>query len=103
MADKSASLYVRMNPKTKAKAEKILSELGVAPSTVVNMMYKQIILQKGIPFEVKLPKNPTDISDMTESDLAKQIHERYIHTKKEDYIPADQLVADFKANNKNKK
>lgn len=97
MADKSASLYVRMKPETKEKAEEILNQLGVSPSTAINMFYEQVIMQKGIPFEVKLPKNPVDVSDLSKEEIAKEVYNRYLSTPLEDYIPVDQLVAETKA------
>ena len=53
MATKSANLYVRIEPEVKEKAESILSALGIPASSAINMFYKQIILQRGLPFEVK--------------------------------------------------
>ena len=97
MADKSASLYVRMKPETKEKAEEILNQLGVSPSMAINMFYEQVIMQRGIPFEVKLPKNPVDVSDLSKEEIAKEVYNRYLSTPIEDYIPADQLVAEAKA------
>lgn len=55
MAAKSANLYARIEPDVKEKAESILSALGIPVSSAINMFYKQIILQRGLPFEVKLP------------------------------------------------
>ena len=49
-------LQVRTNPSDKEQASAILEELGTNLSAVVNMLLKQIILTKGIPFEVKLPQ-----------------------------------------------
>ena len=60
---KSANLYARIEPEIKEQVEKILSTLGIPASNVINMFYKQIILQRGFPFEVKIPdRTPTDIS-----------------------------------------
>ena len=56
MATKSANLYARIEPDVKEKAESILSTLGIPASSAINMFYKQIILQRGIPFEVKIPR-----------------------------------------------
>ena len=52
---KSANLYARIEPEIKEQAEKILSTLGIPASNAINMFYKQIILQRGLPFEVKIP------------------------------------------------
>ena len=52
---KTANLYVRIEPELKEQAEKILSALGIPASNAINMFYKQIILQRGLPFDLKLP------------------------------------------------
>ena len=49
MAAKSANLYARIEPDVKEKAESILSALGIPASNAINMFYKQIILQRGLP------------------------------------------------------
>lgn len=62
---KSANLYVRIEPEIKEQAEKILSTLGIPASNAINMFYKQIILQRGLPFEVKIPeRTPIDINTL---------------------------------------
>ena len=67
MATKSANLYERIEPEVKEKAESILSALGIPASSAINMFYKQIILQRGLPFEVKIPSaRPVDISTLSE-------------------------------------
>ena len=52
---RTANLYARIEPEVKEQAETILSALGIPVSNAINMFYKQIILQRGIPFDVKLP------------------------------------------------
>ena len=53
---KTANLYARIEPDVKERAEEILTALGIPVSNAINMFYKQIILQRGIPFEMKLPQ-----------------------------------------------
>lgn len=78
MATKSANLYVRIEPEVKEKAESILSTLGIPASSAINMFYKQIILQRGLPFEVKLPADsPADISTLSESELNEELEKGY--------------------------
>ena len=65
MATKSANLYARIEPDVNEKAESILSKIGITASSAINMFYKQIILQRGLPFEVKIPSDrPVDISKL---------------------------------------
>ena len=71
MATKSANLYARIEPDVKEQAEGILAALGIPASNAINMFYKQIILQRGLPFEVKMPSaRPVDVSALSEKGYA---------------------------------
>ena len=74
MATKSANLYARIEPDVKEKAESILSTLGIPASSAINMFYKQIILQRGLPFEVKIPSaRPVDIGTLSEAEFNEEL------------------------------
>ena len=78
MAAKSANLYARIEPDVKEQAESILSTLGIPASNAINMFYKQIILQRGLPFEVKIPSaRPVDISALSEADFHEELEKGY--------------------------
>ena len=78
MATKSANLYARIEPDVKEKAESILSTLGIPASSAINMFYKQIILQRGLPFEVKIPSaRPVDISTLSEAEFNEELENGY--------------------------
>ena len=47
--NKTANLYARIEPDVKEQAENVLETLGISVSSAINMFYKQIILQQGIP------------------------------------------------------
>lgn len=74
---KSANLYARIEPEVKEQAEAILSALGIPASNAITMFYKQVILQRGLPFEVKLPEHPLDISRMTAEQLDTELEKGY--------------------------
>ena len=79
---KSANLYVRIEPEIKEKAEKILSTLGIPASNAINIFYKQIILQRGLPFEVKIPDStPIDVSMMGAEELHAELEKGYADVK----------------------
>ena len=70
----TATVYARIDPQLKSDAEKVLSELGVTPSSVVQMLYSQIKLTRGIPFEIKLPSRaPLSISELTSEQLEAEL------------------------------
>ena len=78
MAAKSANLYARIEPDVKEQAESILSTLGIPASNAINMFYKQIILQRGLPFEVKIPSvRPVDISTLSEAEFNEELEKGY--------------------------
>jgi addiction module RelB/DinJ family antitoxin len=56
-------IQVRTNETDKEQAGAILEELGTNLSTVINMLLKQIIITKSVPFEIKLnhPYTKTDM------------------------------------------
>lgn len=78
MAAKSANLYARIEPDVKEKAESILSALGIPASNAINMFYKQIILQRGLPFDVKIPASrPTEMFALSEAELQTELEKGY--------------------------
>ena len=82
MATKSANLYARIEPEVKEQAESILSALGIPASNAINMFYKQIILQRGLPFDVKIPSSrPVDMSSLSETELSAELEKGYADIK----------------------
>ena len=78
MAAKSANLYARIEPDIKEQAERILSTLGIPASIAINMFYKQIILQRGLPFEVKIPSTrPVDMSSLSTEEINAELEKGY--------------------------
>ena len=53
------AVYARIDTNLKENAESILNQLGITPSSAIQMLYSQIVLQKGMPFELRLPVNTT--------------------------------------------
>lgn len=67
-------IYARIDTNLKENAEDILARLGISPSSAIQMFYSQIVLTKGIPFDLKLPSaKPIAISGMTRAELDEQL------------------------------
>lgn len=62
---KTSVVHARIEPKTKVKAEKVLSKLGITPTEAIRIFYNQISLRGGLPFAVEVP------NDLTASTLRK--------------------------------
>ncbi len=62
----------------KEQAESILTALGIPASNAINIFYKQIILQRGLPFEVKMPAvRPLDTSVLTDAQMDAELEKGY--------------------------
>ena len=57
--NKSATVRVRIEPALKKEVEAILAKLGLTTSETVHLLYRQIKLQRGLPFNVRLPNELT--------------------------------------------
>mgnify|MGYP002731853463 FL=1 len=64
MATKTANVVARVAPDVKTQAEAIMDQLGIPASVVINSLYKQIIMTKGIPFSLSIPREPFAIDEM---------------------------------------
>lgn len=59
MATKTESVRARMEPRLKQSAEKIFDKLGLSVTDAITLFYRQVALQKGLPFELKIPNDET--------------------------------------------
>jgi DNA-damage-inducible protein J len=58
METKSEMIRARVAPSLKKDAEYVLKRLGLSPTEAVTMFYQQIVLNRGIPFDIKIPAKP---------------------------------------------
>ena len=94
---KTANLYARIEPEIKYKAEEILSRLGLPVSNAITLFYNQIILQNGLPFEVKLPKgSPLFLDDLSVEELDRELEKGVADMENGRVVPADKVFADMK-------
>ena len=97
MAAKSANLYARIEPDVKEQAESILSALGIPASNAINMFYKQIILNRGLPFEVKIPAvKPVNAAELSETELDAELEKGYADMAAGRIKSARQAFADIR-------
>ena len=56
---RTATIQARIDPEIKAKAQEILNKLHISMSEAISMYLTQVTLQKGIPFDLKIPNELT--------------------------------------------
>ena len=64
---KSAMIRARVEPELKEQGESVLRQLGLSTSEFISMTFRQLIMQRGLPFEAKIPNDET-IAAFQESD-----------------------------------
>ena len=71
---KSANLYARIEPELKNEAEAILSGLGVPVSNAINIFYRQIVIHRGLPFDVRFPlRTLTNAAELSDEQLDAEV------------------------------
>ena len=80
-----ARISSRIDPELKRKSEAILAEIGVKPSQAITMFYTQIVRQRGLPLELKIP------NDVTIAALGEDL------TDAKSYSDAGEMFADIDA------
>ena len=71
--NKSATIQARIDPKVKQRAQKILNKLNITMSEAISLFLTQVFLNKGIPFEIKIPNQLTE-DTLTKSDAGEELH-----------------------------
>ena len=89
MANTSA-VYARIDTNLKDNAESILSQLGISPSSAIQMLYSQIVLKKGMPFELK---KPLAVGAMTREELDVELQKGVDSIKAGKVYSADEVDA----------
>ena len=63
MISPTTAISVQIDRNDKEQVTEILQRLGVSMSELISMTIKQVIMQGGIPFDVKEPKMTTNMKD----------------------------------------
>lgn len=87
---KTVTVQARMEPLLKRQADEIMASLGINATTAITMFYRQMVLQRGMPLELKVPNDET-LAAMRE--LQDPLYRA--NTKK--FTSVDELIADLKS------
>ena len=56
---KAAVISARIDPELKRGAEEVFKELGLTATQAITLFYKQVELERGLPFAVRVPNDVT--------------------------------------------
>ncbi len=95
MANTSA-VYARIDTGLKENAENILSQLGISPSSAIQMLYSQIVLTRGLPLDLHLPSaKPTAIGGMSHVEIDAELTKGIDSLKSGKTYTADEVDAEL--------
>ena len=95
----TSPVYARIDTDLKENAESILAQLGITPSSMIQMLYSQIVLRQGIPFEVSLvPHKPIAEGNLTREQFDAELWKAVRSMQAGHAIPADDIDAEFERN-----
>ena len=60
MPTKTTTVRARLEPELKKETELIFEELGINTTEAIRIFFKQVKLQRGLPFEMKIPNEITE-------------------------------------------
>lgn len=96
MATKTANVLARVEPDVKEKAEAIMTQLGIPASVVINMLYKQIVMTRSIPFSLSLPMDPMPRDGM-DAAMFNSMMERGLNEAKRNHSkPVDEVFSELR-------
>lgn len=96
MANTSA-VYARIDSNLKESAESILQQLGISPSSAIQMLYSQIVLTRGLPLDLRLPsRKPTAIGGMSREEVDAELIKGMDSLKSGKAYTADEVDAELK-------
>lgn len=87
MAAKTANVLARVEPGIKEQAEAIMAKLGIPASTVINMLYRQIIMTRSIPFSLSVPNTPVARDEMDTAAFDAMMEEGLVQAKAGQGLP----------------
>ncbi|MCL1941521.1 MAG: type II toxin-antitoxin system RelB/DinJ family antitoxin [Synergistaceae bacterium] len=74
---RTSAVFARVEPELKEQAESVLEQLGIPMSNAIGMFLRQVVLQSGIPFNMKLPRGnhqPLSFGALTDEQFDAEIN-----------------------------
>ena len=94
---RTANVFARVEPEIKKQAETVLDQLGIPMSNAVGMFLRQIVIQRGIPFEMKLPaKRPLAMGELTKEQFDAELLKGMNEIENGQVFSADDVEAEMR-------
>jgi DNA-damage-inducible protein J len=90
---RTSNIFARVEPEIKQQAEKVLEQLGIPMSNAIGIFLRQVVLQRGLPFDMKLPQTmPLSIGAMSEEQFNAEIEKGLNDLTLGKVLPAEKIA-----------
>lgn len=96
MAVKTANVTARIQPEIKESAEAILEKLGIPVSVFIDMTYRQVIANNGVPFALNVSRTITTRDEMADTKFDSIMEKGLTQAKADDSRSAKDVFADLR-------
>ncbi len=86
---KKSVVYVRLDSALKDKAEEILKQLGISPSSAITMFYSEIARSNALPLALRLPPSEEDFSP---EELEAELKQRLAKMEQGEYYTQEEMA-----------
>lgn len=94
---RTSNVFARVEPNIKEQAESVLDQLGIPMSNAIGMFLRQVVIHRGIPFEVKLPENaPLSLATMTKEQFDAEITKGMDDIEQGRVFSAEEVAAELR-------
>ena len=93
---RTANVFARIEPELKESSETILNQLGIPMSNAIGLFLRQVVLHRGLPFEVKLPeREPVALSSLSTEEFNAEMEKGFMDMNEGRVRPAADVFADL--------
>ena len=95
---RTSNVFARVEPEVKEQAEIVLEQLGIPMSNAIGMFLRQVVLQRGLPFEMKLPeRRPLDMNSISREQFDREMRKGMEDLRAGRTHSADEVHAQMRA------
>jgi len=93
---RTANVFARVEPDLKEDSESILTQLGIPMSNAIGLFLRQVVIHRGLPFEVKLPvRMPVALDSLSVEEFNAEVEKGYSDMNEGKVRPASDVFADL--------
>ena len=94
---RTSNVFARVEPELKEESESILSQLGIPMSNAIGLFLRQVVLHRGLPFEVKLPaRKPLSLASLSDEEFNAELEKGFVDIAAGRISPANEAFTDLK-------